>query len=100
MDFRICEINSRRPLNIIFTGAYGHKVIGEMMGHLQRVEPISNADAMVDSLFTLFDPVLPVYFIRGEDSIASTVIFDELDERRTRMRPKITKPSDLRLVPD
>jgi hypothetical protein len=97
---KICEINSRGFLNIILTHAYGHGAMGEMTKHSHKLGPVSAASCMVDDLFTLFDPKLPIHLLRGEDELSSSVVFDDLVERRLGMRPRIVKPSDLRVLPD
>ncbi|KAF7593531.1 hypothetical protein BBP40_011259 [Aspergillus hancockii] len=84
MHPKICEINA----------------LAEVMRNLEGLESVSDPKYMVDSLFTLFDPKLPIHFIRGEDRLSSTEVFDNLVEQRFGMRPKAIKPSDLRVLPD
>ncbi|KIM94579.1 hypothetical protein OIDMADRAFT_135699 [Oidiodendron maius Zn] len=98
--FSICEINARGPLNSILTNAYGSKLMGDMTRHFSRLEPVSDPNVMLDSLFAAFEPNLPLHFIRGDDPYTSTVEFEEVFERRTGMVPKVVNPANLRLLSD
>ncbi|KAJ5360230.1 hypothetical protein N7517_009421 [Penicillium concentricum] len=116
-QFRICEINARFAFNGFLITAYGQQGLldlgAERKGFKGTAESddvrnhLSTTDSLIyymcgviDGLFTLFDPKLPLHLLKGSEGGHDILMFLECAERRTGVVPRLISPQDLRLVSD
>ncbi|KAE8137427.1 hypothetical protein BDV38DRAFT_282973 [Aspergillus pseudotamarii] len=99
VPFRVCEINCRNPFNAILSSVYRYETVSRLLKPPVAVQPAADWEGMVEDLFTLFDPSLPIHLVAGRDEM-SREDFTSLAHRRTGLCPRIIKLSDLRLEPD
>lgn len=99
-EFKLCEINARFPFNGIDLTAWIYKALESPETKPPFLNTATNPDQMFNGLFTLFNPELPMYFLRGRENTVILEAFMTFVEKKTGMRPRVIHPADLRLVPD
>ncbi|PVH78482.1 hypothetical protein DL98DRAFT_550048 [Cadophora sp. DSE1049] len=98
-QFRICEINGRFPISFLHNAASAYEAMTGLGLKTPLLAPATDHKKLYDSIFDLFDPAVPIYFVREtSDFPLDSPLFD-LVEERTGMRPRCVAPSSLRLVP-
>ena len=55
---------------------------------------------MLNGLFGLFQPNLPLHLLKGDEYGIDIHMFIDAVERRIGLKPRLVRPADLRLVPD
>lgn len=97
-EFRICEVNARFPFNAIYLTARMYEALAKTKPPF--LETASDPTLMLDSIFAMFDPAKPIYFVRDRECNPTINMFLSYAESLTGMRPTIVHPSALRLIPD
>ncbi|KAI4219789.1 MAG: hypothetical protein LQ349_008255, partial [Xanthoria aureola] len=98
--FQICEINSRFPFNGLLHTAFVQQAYLEMEDRTKRlVRPAAKPENIIDGLFSLFDPSLPLHLLKGEETGLDIHQLIEYVRSVTGKKPSLITPSDLRLVP-
>lgn len=97
-EFRVCEINARFPINLLYFHASSYEALTSCAQHTP-FELATNHITLFDGLLELFDKK-PVHFVREKAGIPSNSPLFGLLEKRTGVKPRIVSPSSLRLVPD
>ncbi|KAF4150882.1 hypothetical protein CNMCM6069_005350 [Aspergillus lentulus] len=100
LGFRVCEINARFPINFLHWVATAYEALVGCTRHIEYVKPASNHNRLLDSLLELFNPELPIHFVRDKAGMSQDGSLFGWLESQTGIRPRIVSPSDLRLVPD
>ncbi|KAF4159447.1 hypothetical protein CNMCM6936_004364 [Aspergillus lentulus] len=100
LGFRVCEINARFPINYLHWVATAYEALVGCTRHIESVKPASNHNRLLDSLLELFNPELPIHFVRDKAGMSQDGSLFGWLESQTGIRPRIVSPSDLRLVPD
>ncbi|KAI9150839.1 ATP-dependent bile acid permease [Paramyrothecium foliicola] len=103
-NFTITEINARFSFNGFMHEAYGQEALDKVL-HAKAtgvadLQSATNAETLLDSLFGLFRPDLPLHLLKGEERGIDIHMFINEVERRRGIKPRLIKPGDLRLVPD
>ncbi|KAJ5958756.1 uncharacterized protein N7479_005906 [Penicillium vulpinum] len=97
-QFRICEINARFAFNGFLITAYGQQGLLYLGAERKGFKGAAERDEIIDGLFTLFDPDLPLHLLKGREGGHDILMFLECAERRIGVVPKLISPQDLRLV--
>ncbi|KAJ5753304.1 hypothetical protein N7520_010221, partial [Penicillium odoratum] len=97
-QFRICEINARFAFNGFLITAYGQDGLLALGSENKGFLGAAKSDEIIDGLFELFDPELPLHLLKGAEGGHDILMFLECAERRTGIVPRIISPQDLRLV--
>ncbi|KAL8651647.1 MAG: hypothetical protein Q9210_003135 [Variospora velana] len=98
--FQICEVNSRFPFNGLLHTAFVQQAYLEMEDKSKRLaRPAARPEDIIDGLFSLFDPSLPLHLLKGEETGLDIHQVIEYIASVTGKRPILIAPSDLRLVP-
>ncbi|KAL9039306.1 MAG: hypothetical protein Q9214_004932 [Letrouitia sp. 1 TL-2023] len=72
----------------------------EMEGKsLRLTAPTAKPQEVIDGIFSLFDPSLPVHLLKGEETGLDIHQFVEHVHQATGWRPSLISPADLRLMP-
>ncbi|PKX95109.1 uncharacterized protein P174DRAFT_458698 [Aspergillus novofumigatus IBT 16806] len=98
--FKICEINARFASNGIDLNAWIYRSLEKLGPNPRWLDIAADPGQMLDRYFDLFDPALPIHLVRVREETPLVESFIDFAEERTRMRPRIVAPADLRLVPD
>lgn len=98
--FQLCEINARFPFNGIDLTSWIYKALGNPEIKPPFLDTAEDPDLMFDGVFTLFNPELPMYFLRDQENTVMLEAFLDLVGKKTGIRPRVIHPNDLRLVPD
>ncbi|KAI1391875.1 uncharacterized protein F4822DRAFT_441117 [Hypoxylon trugodes] len=98
--FRITEINARFSFNGFMHEAYGQQAVDKMDLGAYGLNSATDASKIIDGLFSLFNPALPLHLLKGEEQGIDIHMFIDAVRRRFGVTPRIISPSDLRLVPN
>ncbi|KAK0111672.1 hypothetical protein ONS95_002017 [Cadophora gregata] len=97
--FRICEINARFPISFLHYVASSYEALAGLGWDTPLIAPATDHKKLYDSLFELFDPKLPVHFVRETSDFPLDSPLFGLMEERTGIRPRSVVPASLRLIP-
>ena len=116
--YRLCEINARFPFNLFLHTAFCQKAYMDMddkayplaipaawpkeasKTSLNLDGTSSHRKQILDGLFLLFDPSLPLHLLKGEETGLDIHQFISLVQSVTGRRPSLIEPSYLRSVVD
>lgn len=98
-NFRITEINARFSFNGFMHQAYGQQALDDV-GVGANLANATDSEKLLEGLFTLFDPSMPLFLLKGEERGIDIHMFIDVVRRRLGVTPKLITPADLRLIPD
>ncbi|KAK7413980.1 hypothetical protein QQX98_007163 [Neonectria punicea] len=99
-NFRITEINARFSFNGFMHEAYGQQALDDMGMGASGLRNATDPEKIIDGLFDLFQPHLPLHLLKGEEKGIDIHMFIDVVERRFGVTPRLINPADLRLLPD
>ncbi|KAL9607202.1 MAG: hypothetical protein Q9167_007862, partial [Letrouitia subvulpina] len=98
---RVCEINARFSFNAYMHTAYGQQAHMDMDDAVNpRTKPVVHPQTIFKSLFSLFDPYRPLHLLNDAEDSGDLHLFIAYLHKTTGVRPRIIKPSQLRLLDD
>ncbi|KAI1098122.1 hypothetical protein F4804DRAFT_346588 [Jackrogersella minutella] len=98
--FQIAEINARFSFNGFMHDAYGQQALEDMGLGAHGLISATDVEKLLDRLFSLFDPNVPLYLLKGEEQGIDIHMFMDVVRRRLGVTPRLVNPSDLRLISD
>ncbi|KAK5994565.1 NRPS-independent siderophore synthetase rfs-like protein [Cladobotryum mycophilum] len=99
VDFRVCEINARFPINFLPNAACAYETLAWSTCSSPLIRPATDHKKLLGSLSELFDPTRPLHFLRETlDIPAGSALFGSL-RQQTGMKARLISPHQLRLVP-
>ncbi|KAB8237914.1 uncharacterized protein BDW43DRAFT_321106 [Aspergillus alliaceus] len=101
-NFRISEINARFSFNGLMYAASGQQAFHEMGICGGRNGLVGGTDPanMIDGLFNLFQPSLPLHLLKGAEAGIDIHMVVDFLQRHLGITPRFITPADLRLLPD
>ncbi|CAH0055509.1 unnamed protein product [Clonostachys solani] len=103
-NFRVTEINARFSFNGFMHEAYGQHAVNKALSDAGARElglvSATDPEMIVDGLFSLFNPTLPLHLLKGEENGIDIHMFVDAVQRRFGIKPRLITPAELRLLPD
>ncbi|KAH6876396.1 hypothetical protein B0T10DRAFT_414530 [Thelonectria olida] len=103
-NFRITEINARFSFNGFMHEAYGQQALNDSLrgpeGEPSGLVGATDPQAIVNGLFSLFQPHHPLHLLKGAEKGIDIHMFVDAVWRRFGIKPRLITPADLRLLPD
>ncbi|KAI6777649.1 uncharacterized protein J7T54_003818, partial [Emericellopsis cladophorae] len=103
-NFSITEINARFSFNGFMHEAYGQRALDDVLAGIgagaEGLVSATNADKILDGLFSLFRPDRPLHLLKDQENGIDIHMFIDAVERRFGIKPRIIDPAQLRLLPN
>ncbi|KHN94385.1 uncharacterized protein MAM_07701 [Metarhizium album ARSEF 1941] len=99
-NFRITEINARFSFNGFMHQAYGQQALDDMGVKAHGLVAATSPARVFEGLFKLFRIDVPLHLLKGDEKGMDIHMMIHDFQRRFGVRPRLTTPADLRLLPD